>query len=141
MKKLLTITGMTLFSIAAAAFASPETDAIMAAEKGAWQAIKDKKWDAFDKLLAKDFRSVYASGVNNAEKEMAEVKTVDFKSFSLGEMEVTFITKDVALISYPVTLEGKQGDKDLSGKAYSASMWRKDGNDWRLVFHTDMKAD
>jgi len=141
MKKILTLNITTFFVLSAVAFASPEKDAIIAAERGAWQSIKDKKFDQFQKILASDFRGVYASGINNAEKEVAEVKTVDFKSYALGEIDVVFINKDTAMVTYQVDLQGTEAGKDISGKANAASIWKRDGKDWRVAFHTDMKAE
>jgi hypothetical protein len=141
MKKLLTLTATALFALTALSFAASDKDTITEAEKSAWQSIKDKKFDAFQKMLATDFRGVYASGINKADKEVADVRTLDFKSFTLGEMDVVFIDKGCAMVTYQVTIEGTEGGKDISGKAYAASFWKKEGNDWRIAFHTDMKAE
>lgn len=141
MKKLLSLAVTAFFAMAALSLASPDKDAIIAGEKDAWQNIKDKKFDVFQKMLATDFRGVYASGINKADKELASVRTLDFKSFTLGEMDVVFINKDAAMVTYQVTIQGTEGGKDISGKANAASIWKKDGNDWRIAFHTDVKAE
>ena len=141
MKKLLSLAVTTFFAMSSIALASPDKDAVLAAEKSAWQNIKDKKFDAFQKMLATDFRGVYASGINKADKELADVRTLDFKSLAFGEMDVVFIDKDAAMVTYQVTIQGTEGGKDISGKAYAASIWKKYGNDWRVVFHTNMKAE
>jgi hypothetical protein len=140
MKKAFTLTVITIFTLAAVAFAA-DKDAVIAAEKGAWQSIKDKKFDQFQKILANDFRGVYASGISKADQENTQVRTLDLKSYTLGEMDVVFINKDTAMITYPVTIEGTEGGKDMSGKMNAASIWKKEGNDWRVVFHTDMKSE
>ena len=51
------------------------------------------------------------------------------------------IDKDAALVTYQVTIDGAAGGKDMSGKYNAASIWKKDGNDWRVSFHTDMKME
>ena len=140
MKKLIALALVTLFATSAAVLAA-DKDAVVMAEKNAWQNIKDKKWDDFKKIFSADFRGVYASGINKLDKEMTEVKTFDLKSYTLGEIDVVFIDKDAALLTYPVTFEGTEGGKDASGKMNAASIWKKEGNDWRCVFHTDMKAE
>ena len=140
MKKLLLLAVTTLFTMSVA-LASPDKEAIAAAEKAAWQNLTDKKFDAFQKMLAADFRGVYAEGIHKADAEMAEVRTLDFKSFVLGELDVVFLAKDMAMVTYQVTIEGTVGGKDISGKANAASIWKKDGNDWHVVFHTDVKAE
>jgi hypothetical protein len=141
MKKLLNLAVTTFFAMSAIALASPDKETIVAAEKDAWQNIKDKKFDLFQKMLAADFRGVYASGINKADKELASVRTLDFKSFTLGEMDLVFIAKDTAMVTYQVTIQGTEGSKDISGKANAASIWKKDGSDWRVVFHTDVRAE
>jgi hypothetical protein len=141
MKKLLSLVVTTFFAMSAIALASPDKETVVAAEKDAWQNLKDKKFDLFQKILATDFRGVYASGINKADKEVTEVRTLDLKSFTLGEMDVVFIDKDAAMVTYQVTIQATEAGKDISGKFNAASIWKKDGNDWHAVFHTDMKAE
>ena len=45
MKKLVALALVGLFAASANLFASPDKDALITAEKKAWQDIKDKKWD------------------------------------------------------------------------------------------------
>jgi hypothetical protein len=92
-------------------------------------------------MLSADFRGVYASGITKADEEVADVRTIEFKSYTLGEMDLVFIDKDAALVTYQVTIQGTEGGKDISGKANAASLWKKEGNDWRIAFHTDVKAE
>lgn len=141
MKKFLSFSTITFFALAAASLASPEKEKIVQAEKDVWQTIKDKKFDAFEKFLASDFRGVYATGINSKEKEAAGVRKVDFKSCSFGDMDVVFIDKDAVLLTYEVTVEGTEDGKDMSGKYNAASIWKKEGDDWRVSFHTDIKAE
>jgi hypothetical protein len=141
MKKLIALALVILFATSAALFASPDKDALIAVEKNAWQNIKDKKFDDFKKVFSADFRGVYGSGINKLDQEMTEVKTLDLKSYTLGDIDVVMIGKDAALLTYSVTVEGTEGGKDASGKMNAASVWKKEGSDWRLVFHTDMKSE
>jgi hypothetical protein len=140
MKKLIALGLVTLLATSASIFASPDKEALVAAEKNAWQNIKDKKWDDFKKVFSANFKGVYESGINTLDKEMSEVKRLDLKSYSLGEIDVVMIDKDAAMLTYSTTVEGTEDGKDVSGKMNAASVWKKEGNDWRLVFHTDMKA-
>jgi hypothetical protein len=141
MKKLLSLTATTLFALAAIALASPDKDALIQSEKAVWQTIKDKDFDAFQKSLAPDFRGVYSDGINKMDKEVSDVRKLDFKSYSIGDVDVVFITKDVALLTYTVTVEGTSDGKDISGNLNAASAWKKEGNDWRVSYHTDVKAE
>jgi hypothetical protein len=141
MKKLITCALIALFATSTFVLASPDKDTLVAAEKNAWQNIKDKKWDDFKKMFSSDFRGVYSDGINKVDKEMTDVQKVDLKSYTLGDIDVVFIDKDAAMLTYTVTFEGSDGSKDASGKMNAASIWKKEGNDWHCVFHTDMKAE
>lgn len=141
MKKLVALALVTLFVTSAGVFASPDKDALITAEKNAWQNIKDKKWDDFKKIFSADFRGVYSSGINKMDKEMTEVKTLDLKSYTLGDIDVVMVDKDSAMLTYSVTVGGTEDSKDVSGKMNAASLWKKEGSDWKLVFHTDIKAE
>ena len=141
MKKIIAFSLVALFATSAALFASPDKDALITAEKTAWQNSKDKKFDDFKKVFSADFRGVYASGINKLDQEMTEVKTLDLKSYTLGDIDVVMIGKDAAILTYSVTVEGTEGGKDASGKMNAASIWKKEGNDWRCVYHTDIKAE
>jgi hypothetical protein len=140
MKKLIAFGLIGLFAMSTAVFASPDKDALIVAEKNAWQNIKDKKWDDFKKVFSSDFRGVYADGITKLDKEMTDVKTLDLKSYTLGDIDVVMIDKDAALLTYSATVEGTEGGKDASGKMNVASVWKKEGNDWRLVYHTDIET-
>jgi ketosteroid isomerase-like protein len=140
MKKLITLALITMFATSAAVLAA-DKDTLITAEKNAWQNIKDKKWDDFKKIFSSDFKGVYSDGIHSVDKEMAGIKTVDLKSHTLGEIDVVFIDKDAALLTYSVEFQGTEGGKDVSGKMNAASVWKKEGNDWRCVFHTDVKAE
>ena len=141
MKKIYTLVATSFLLIAAVAFASPDKEAVIAAEKGAWQSIKDKKFDQFQKMLASDFRGVYASGIHTPDQEVTQVRTLEMKSYTLGEMNVALIGKEGAMVTYQVEVQGTEAGRDISGKMNAASIWKKDGNDWRIVFHTDIQVE
>lgn len=141
MKLSLPLAATLLFAFTAVCHASPEGDAILQAENKIWDSIKDKSYTALEKALASDFRGVYAEGINTRDAELAGVKKLDLKSFTISDSNVTMIDKDAALLTYVVDVTGSDSGKDMSGKMRAASVWKKDGNDWRAVFHTDVKAE
>ncbi len=141
MKQLLSLAAATFFAATAVSFASPDKDILTKAEKAVWQTVQEKNWDSFRKYLADDFRGVYSNGINNLDQEIASTKDFDLKSFSLGEIDVVFLDKDAALLTYKVTVQATQEGKDVSGAYNAASVWKKVGNDWRVSYHTDVKAE
>jgi len=140
MIKSLTFGAVSLLAIAAPAFAATEKDAMMDKEKAVWQTVQDKKFDTFSKYLASDYRAAYAEGIFNVDQEMDSVRKADLKSFSLSDSTVVMPDKDTALLTYKVTTQGTQDGKDRSGTWNCASIWHKSGAEWKVVFHTDVKA-
>ena len=70
MKKLISYTMMALLATVAVSIAAPDKDEIMAKEKAAWQAFKDKDADAFKKLISSDLATVNSDGMHNLEQEL-----------------------------------------------------------------------
>jgi hypothetical protein len=141
MKRLISYTMLAFFATIAFSMAGPEKDAIEAKEKAAWQSFKDKKADEFKKLVDKDVRCVYADGVSNLGKELADMKKWDMKSFTISNYDAFSDEKDVIVTTYTVKVEGTVDGKDASGTYNSGSVWKKEANDWLAIFHTNIKQE
>jgi hypothetical protein len=128
-------------SIALSIAATPDKDAIMAKEKEAWQAFKDKNADGFKKLVDKDFRGVYAEGVVDLNAELAEMQKSDMKSFSLSDFTSFSDEPDVIVTTYKCTMQGTNGGKDNSGTYNCGTVWKMENNVWMAIFHTNIKAE
>ena len=142
MKKYFSIAVTVRFaSIALSIAATPDKDAIMAKEKEAWQAFKDKNADAFQKLVDKDFRGVYAEGVVNLQQELDELKKSDMKSFAISDFTSFSDEPDVIVTTYKCTMKGSNGGKDTSGTYNCGTVWKMENNVWMAIFHTNIKAE
>jgi len=121
--------------------AGADTDAIEAKEKAAWQAFKDKKADDFKKVVDKDLRGVYAEGISDLDKELSDMKKWDMKSFAISNYKAFSDEKDVIVTTYVVKLEGMYDGKDASGTFNAGTVWKKEGNDWLAIFHTNVRQE
>ena len=139
MKKYLTSVMTVLFATIAVSMAAPDKDAIIANEKAAWQAFKDKKADDFKKLVSADLVAVYADGMMDMKAELDAMAKTTVTSFSLSDFNVTMTDADTAIISYKVKLESKMDGKDNSGDFNAASVWQMKNGTWQAIFHSDMK--
>jgi hypothetical protein len=154
-KKLLMKKQFTLFCIALIAAApiclgqaspskadkSATKDAVIIdSEKAAWEAYKNKQADAFKKYLATDYCGVYADGMKEVDKEVANMEKSELRDYSLADMKVVFPSADVAVTTYKATLQGSSGGQDTSGTYNVASVWIKKGGKWLVIFHTDAKS-
>jgi ketosteroid isomerase-like protein len=141
MKKYVTYAMTAFFAMIAVSIAAPDKAALEAKEKAAWQAFKDKKADDFKKVVDKDIRCVYADGVSNLQKELDDMKKWDMKSFAISNFDSFSDEKDVIVTTYTVKIEGTVDGKDVSGTYNAGSVWKKEGNDWLAIFHTNIKAE
>ena len=141
MKTSLSCAVALLLTIVATSFAGPEKAAIMANEKAAWQAYKDKKADDFKKVVDKDIKCVYADGVSDMAKELADMKKWDIKSFEFSDFNMFSDEKDIAVTTYTVKLDATNDGKDMSGSYTAGSVWKLEDGKWLAIFHTNVKQE
>jgi hypothetical protein len=140
MKKLITYTTTALIATIAVSTAATNDDAIMEKEKAAWQAFKDKKPDDFKKVVSANVMAVYAEGISDMQKELADMQKWDMKSFAISDYKVTSHGSDTAVTTYKVMVEGAYEGKDQSGAYNAASVWKKHKGEWQAIFHTNVKV-
>lgn len=140
MKKYLTYAIAAFFATSLVALASPETDVLMAREKAAWQAFKDKKADDFKKVVHAEMIGVYAEGISDMAKEMSDMQKWDMKSFAISDYHVVAVGADTMVSTYKVTLEGTYDGQDAGGAFNAGSVWTKQKGEWHAIFHTNVKA-
>ncbi len=141
MKKLMTYTMTALFATIAVSIAAPDKDAMMEKEKGAWQAFKDKNAADFKKVVAADFLGVYAEGVSDMQKELADMQKWDMKSFAISDYKTVTSGADTMMSSYKVTIKGTYDGKDSSGAYNAGTVWKKQNGEWQAIFHTNVKEE
>jgi uncharacterized protein DUF4440 len=141
MKKYMIYTMAAFFAMIAVSIAAPDKDAIIAKEKAAWQAFKDKKPDDFKKVVSADVATVYPDGMHNMQQELDLMPKTDMKSFSFSDVNVTFPNPKTAIITYKATVEATQEGKDMSGTYNVGSVWHMVHGQWMGIFHSEAKAE
>jgi len=139
MKKIITFTVIALLSTVAISTAATSDDAMQEKEKAAWQAFKDKKPDDFKKLVSANMMGVYAEGVSDMQKDLADMQKWDMKSFAISDYKVTSAGPNLVMSIYKVKVEGTYEGKDMSGNYNAASVWKKQKGEWQALFHTNIK--
>ena len=139
MKKCFSVAVTVLLTTVAVSFAGPDKAAVEAKEKAAWQAFKDKDAAAFQKVVDKDIKCVYDTGVADMQKELADMKTADLKSFAISDFTIFTDEPDVIVATYTVKIEGSSGGHDMTGTYNAGTVWKQEGGDWLAIFHTHSK--
>jgi hypothetical protein len=141
MKKSLSYVVALLFVGIAVSFAGPDKAAIEAKEKVAWQSFKDKKEGDFKKVVSKDIKCVYAEGVSDMAKELADMQKWDVKSFTFSDFNAVPAGADTMVTTYTVTIDGTYDGKDMSGTYNCGSVWKMEKGGWMGIFHTMLKPE
>jgi len=139
MKKYFTVAVSALLATVAVSFAGPDKAAMEAKENAAWQAYKDKKADAFQKVVDKDIKCVYDVGVADMQKELSDMKTADLKSFAITDFTTFTDEPDVVVATYTVKIEGSSGGHDMTGTYNAGTVWKQEKGEWLAIFHTHTK--
>ena len=132
---------MALLGTVALSAAASTEDVMQEKEKAAWQAFKDKKSDDFKKVVSPNLVAVYAEGMSDLQKELADMQKWEMKSFAISDYKVTSDGSDTVVTTYKVTIEGAYDGKDQTGTYNAASVWKKQKGkgEWQAIFHTNVK--
>ena len=130
---------MALLGTVALSTAASTEDVMQEKEKAAWQAFKDKKTDDFKKVVSPNLVAVYAEGMSDLQKELADMQKWDMKSFAISDYKATSDGSDTVVTTYKVAVEGTHDGKDQSGTYNAASVWKKHKGEWQAIFHTNIK--
>jgi hypothetical protein len=114
---------------------------ILAREKKFWQAMIDKDAEAGAAMIADASIVTGAQGVGKIDPRsfamMMERGTWALHKFEFSDVQVTEVTKDVAVIAYKVREELTVDGKPLTMEAADASTWVRKGDDWVCALHTE----
>ena len=122
-----------------ASLAAPDSSAMEAKEKAAWQGYKDKDEAGFKKVVDKDIKCVYDSGVMNMQGELDGMKKADVKSFTISDYKIFSDEKDIVVATYTVKLEGTADGRDMTGTYNAGTVWKEENGKWLAIFHTHVK--
>lgn len=139
MKKLVSYTMTAFFAVIAVSFAAPDKEAIMAKEKEAWQAFKDKNADGFKKVASADVRAVYPDNIANLQDELDSMQKWDMKSFTISDYNTVSSGSDTIITTYKVVIDGTFNGQDMSGTYNAGSVWKMEKGGWKAIFHTNIK--
>jgi len=109
-------------------------------EKQAFEAWKNKDGKFFDGFLSQNFMMLEGGQTLDKVKtaEMIGASTCEVKSYSMSDEQVTPVTPDVVVITMKLTLDVTCDGKPMPSPVTSASVYVKQGNDWKGAFHSEV---
>lgn len=106
-----------------------------------WEAAKNRDAKAFLELVNEDAVMV-CGGFRCSGAEYAEIiREFDVVAYEIGDFEMVLETEDVRQIHYVISTQvSDERNKDLEGRFHITSTWKREGNQWKLVFNMDSRV-
>jgi hypothetical protein len=115
--------------------AAPSEADIIAKEKAAWDAIKQKDYVAFGNMLASDYVEVTDQGVMDKAAIVADVKDFIPTELTFSDWKMIPIDNDAAILTYSFTQKATYKGKDLPPGPYrAAAAWVNRDGKWQGFF-------
>jgi hypothetical protein len=119
--------------------AAPLTEAeAVAREKAAWDAIKNKDYDAFANMLANEQIFVAPDGVYDKAGTVDGVKTFEPTEVNFSDWKFVPVDKDAVLIIYTTDVKAKMNGKEMPPeKVRSSTAWVNRDGKWLSIYHQE----
>jgi ketosteroid isomerase-like protein len=133
----------TSFLLGATARAAEPAKDVEKALRALNDAFKNSDLAAIGRLMTDNHVAVtpyYGGPLSKAEQLKVQP---DFKltEYGMGDVKITFLSKDVALVSYPLTLKGTFKGKAVPTKNFASAIWVQQDGKWREAYYQETALD
>jgi hypothetical protein len=115
-------------------------ETLVANEKGAFEAFKQRNASTFNDYLAEDFLGVDAGGVTRKADQADAMRDSELKDYALDDIKLVKATKNVVILTYKLTQHGTYKGEAIPAKVHATSVWAKRGDKWVAVLHQETPA-
>ena len=117
-------------------------DEIIDKEKQLWDALKNRDYDAFGKMLSSDNVYVSSDVVGGKDETVNGVRNFAPTEVNLSDWKTVVLDKDAVVVTYTVNARGTSGGQPIPPGALRASTaWVKRGAEWLAVYHQDCPVE
>jgi uncharacterized protein (TIGR02246 family) len=112
-------------------------------EKQLWEAWKNKDGEPFKQSLTDDSVMIDQTGIVQGKDKAIDNLTktpCEVKSYSLGDIRVSWVDKDTALLTYKAESDATCGGQKVPSPVYASSIWVKKDGKWLTPFHQETAA-
>jgi hypothetical protein len=109
-------------------------------EAATWESVKNKETASLRKVMAKDYIAMYDDGFSGVDREMSDIAKMTLRDYHLTDVSVRRLDPLTVLVTSKVVLDGSMGTDSMSGTYNTLTVWHRDGNQWYIAAHSDVKA-
>jgi len=112
-----------------------------------WQSMVDQDPEVAVQMLNEPALMVSSHGAMKFDhagyRKMAEQGPSVLTAFELRDVDVTFPSEEMAIITYGVkqTVAPRKGSSGTTREMFDTSTWIRRGNGWRCIMHTETPKD
>jgi hypothetical protein len=94
-------------------------------------------------LMTADHVAVTASyeGPLARDAQLKSLPDLDLAEYKAGTMRVKLLDKDVALVTYPLTMKGKFKGKEVPHKSFASAVWVRREGKWLEAYYQETSLD
>lgn len=111
-----------------------DREAVLALERAGWEALSGRgAAEFYDRVMATGAVMVFASGVMQRDEALAAMRgATPWESYRLDDEQVMLPAEDVAVVTYRAAAKRRKGPEY---RAWMASIYIRDGEEWSLAVH------
>ncbi|MBV8859504.1 MAG: nuclear transport factor 2 family protein [Acidobacteria bacterium] len=115
---------------------------LVALEKSAYEAWKNKDRRFFEEHMAEDGRYLDPDGGGGKAQYVRAIIDNDctVNGYALDKPTVTMLNKDAALLTYRYTYDIVCGGKPEAGPLWASTVYVRRGGRWLIAFHQEVNA-
>jgi hypothetical protein len=114
---------------------------VIAKEKQAWDAVRQKDFESFKKIMADDGIYVSHHGLLDPAGTIKETKELDLTDLSFSDWKVVPIDKDAMVVTYTAHVQGRiEGQPLVASSVRGSTAWVNRGGQWLAIYHQDSEA-
>lgn len=115
---------------------------LIALEKQAWEAQKNRNGSFFQSFLSEDSIAVSATGVENKAQiiKFMSGSSCELKSYSLDNFKLVMLEKNTAILTYKLMQDAICNGKALPATVWVSSLYVKRGGKWLGAFYQETPA-
>jgi hypothetical protein len=104
--------------------------------RAVWEAYKSRNTSAMKALTADEYVAHTQEGPSSLKQDIDTIDKLTIEQFTIDEPKVTWVTKDVAILTYKCDLKGSYEGKPFK-PVYATEVWVNRGGKWRIISYTE----
>jgi hypothetical protein len=104
--------------------------------RAVWKAYQSRDTAAMRALTADEYVAHTQEGPSNLKQDIDTIKKLSIEAFTIDDPKVTWVTKDVAILTYKCDLKGSYEAKPFK-PVYATEVWVNRGGKWKIISYAE----